>query len=45
MSGRIEKEKEARERMDKKLEELPSVFTSFYNWMNARDKTYNTMEK
>ena len=45
MSGRIEKEKEARERMNKKLNELPSVFTSFYNWMNARDKTYNTMEK
>ena len=45
MSGRIEKEKEAKERMGKKLEELPSVFTSFYNWMNARDKTYNTMEK
>ena len=45
MSGRIEKEREARERMNKKLNELPSVFTSFYNWMNARDKTYNTMEK
>lgn len=44
MSGRIEKEKEAKEKMDKKLESLPKIFTLFYNWMNARDKTYTTME-
>lgn len=45
MSGRIEKENEAREKMEKKLSELPTIFTSFYNWMNARDKTYNTIDK
>lgn len=44
MSGRIEKEKEARAKMDKKLAALPQIFTLFYNWMNARDKTYTTME-
>lgn len=44
MSGRIEKENGAREKMERKLEKLPSIFTSFYNWMNARDKTYTTMD-
>lgn len=44
MSGRIEKEKEAMSKMEKKLENLPKIFTLFYNWMNARDKTYTTME-
>lgn len=43
MSGRIEKEKKAMESMDKKLTTLPEIFTLFYNWMNARDKTYTTM--
>lgn len=45
MAGRIEKEHEAREKMNKKLEELPVIFTLFYNWMDARDKTYTTMDK
>lgn len=43
MGGRIEKENNAREKMDKKLEGLPKIFTLFYNWMNARDRTYTTM--
>ena len=43
MSGRIEKENQAREKMNKKLASLPKIFTLFYNWMNARDKTYTTM--
>ena len=43
MGGRIEKEDKAREKMEKKLESLPKIFTLFYNWMNARDKTYTTM--
>ena len=43
MGGRIKKENEAKEKMEKKLESLPYIFTSFYNWMNARDKTYTTM--
>lgn len=45
MAGRIEKEHEAREKMNKKLSELPEIFTLFYNWMDARDKTYTTMDK
>lgn len=44
MGGRLEKEKVARNKMEKKLEQLPKIFTLFYNWMNARDKSYTTME-
>lgn len=43
MAGRIEKENNAREKMEKKLKNLPKIFTLFYNWLNARDKTYTTM--
>ena len=43
VAGRIEKENNAREKMEKKLASLPPIFTAFYNWMNARDKTYTTM--
>ena len=43
MAGRIEKENSAREKMEKKLEDLPKIFTLFYNWMDARDKTHTTM--
>lgn len=44
MAGRLEKEKKAREKMEVKLEGLPPILTSFYNWMDARDKTYTTMK-
>ena len=30
MAGRIEKENSAREKMEKKLEDLPKIFTLFY---------------
>lgn len=43
MNGRMEKEIEAKEKMEKKLSSLPNIFTTFYNWMDARDKTYTTM--
>lgn len=43
MSGRIEKENSAREKMEKKLQQLPGIFTLFYNWMDAREKSYLTM--
>ena len=44
MSGRIEKENNARNVMEKKLNELPEIFTVFYNWMDAREKSYTTMK-
>ena len=43
MNGRIEKENKAKEMMEKKLSKLPEIFTAFYNWMDARDKSYMTM--
>ena len=43
MAGRIEKENAAREKMEQKLKTLPKIFTLFYNWMDARDKTYTTI--
>lgn len=45
MSGRLEKEKQARDRIEEKLKKVPEIFTVFYNWMDAREKTFNTMEK
>lgn len=43
MGGRIEKENLAQEKMEKKLKNLPAIFSLFYNWMDAREKTYTTM--
>lgn len=44
MNGRIEKENNAREMMAKKLDALPDIFAAFYNWMDAREKSYTTMK-
>lgn len=44
MNGRIEKEDRARKMMEKKLGELPDIFTAFYNWMDAHEKSYTTMK-
>ena len=44
MNGRLEKETIAKERMNKKLSNLPEIFTAFYNWMDAREKSYTTMD-
>lgn len=43
MNGRVEKESKAVQIMEKKLSKLPEIFTSFYNWMDAREKSYTTM--
>lgn len=42
MSGRLEKENEAKDRMLEKLNNLPEIISDFYYWMDARDKTYTT---
>lgn len=44
MGGRLEKEDRAKEKMAKKLERLPNIFHIFYNWMDAREKSYTTMD-
>lgn len=43
MNGRIEKELLAEKKMKDKLDNLPEIFSAFYNWMNARDRSYTTM--
>ena len=43
MSGRLEKENNARDKMEKRLSLLPEIFSMFYNWMDAREKSYTTM--
>lgn len=44
MNGRIEKENAARKSMESKLSALPEIFTAFYDWMDAREKSYTTMK-
>lgn len=44
MNGRIEKESKAKKIMEIKLNDLPEIFTVFYDWMDARDKSYTTMK-
>ena len=44
MNGRIEKENAARKLMESKLSALPEIFTAFYDWMDAREKSYTTMK-
>lgn len=44
MNGRVEKEDKAKLAMEKKLGELPEIFTAFYDWMDAREKSYTTMK-
>ncbi len=44
MNGRLEKENIAKQRMQKKLSDLPEILTAFYNWMDAREKSYTTMD-
>lgn len=45
MNGRLEKEMQVRKKIESKLQNVPQILTSFYNWMDAREKTFNTMER
>lgn len=44
MNGRLEKEDKAKAKMTKKLSDLPEIFSVFYNWMDARERSYTTMD-
>lgn len=44
MNGRIEKEDRAKIAMQKRLSDLPEIFTAYYDWMDAREKSYTTMK-
>lgn len=44
MSGRIESENKLRDKIEEKLEALPSIFYAFYNYMEADQKSYATIK-
>jgi site-specific recombinase XerD len=44
MSGRIEAENKLREKIDEKLNTLPSIFREFYNYMEADQKSYSSIK-
>ena len=44
MSGRIENENRIKNKIEEKLGTLPAVFTAFYHYLEADDKTYITMK-
>lgn len=43
MNGRVEKEILAKEKMKIKLQDMPDIFAVFYEWLDARDRSYTTM--
>lgn len=42
ISGKMEQENKLQERIEDKLKNLPEIFTEFYNYMEADDKSYST---
>lgn len=43
MNGRLEKEIQAKKKMENKLASLPSVFMEFYYYLDAEGKSYTTL--
>ena len=43
MNGRLEKELQSNDRMQKKLCKLPSIFTEFYFYLEGEGKSYTTI--
>lgn len=44
MNGKIEQENKLREKIKAKLSTLPNIFTAFYNYMEADQKSYASMK-
>lgn len=44
MSGKIEAENKLREQIERKLKTLPSIFYEFYNYMEADQKSYGSIQ-
>lgn len=44
MSGRIEQENRIKNKIEENLSTLPIIFTDFYNYLEADDKSYITMK-
>ena len=45
MNGRLEKEIQSKDKMQLKLQELPSIFEEFYVYLNGDHKSYTTIER
>ena len=44
MSGKIEQENKLKKKIEEKLNTLPSIFSEFYNYMDADQKSYASMK-
>ena len=44
MSGKIEQENKLKQKINEKLSTLPSIFSEFYNFMDADQKSYGTIK-
>lgn len=44
MSGRIEQENKLKKKIESKLDTLPIIFSEFYSYMEADQKTYSSMK-
>ena len=44
MSGRLEKENKLKHKINEKLDTLPEIFSEFYSYMEADQKTYSSMK-
>lgn len=44
MSGKIEQENKLKQKINEKLGTLPSIFSEFYNFMDADQKSYGTIK-
>ena len=45
MSGRIEQENKLKNKIEEKLSALPNIFCDFYNYMEADQKSYDTIKR
>lgn len=44
LTGRLEQENKLRNKIDERLEQLPEIFTSFYNYLESDQKSYGTIK-
>lgn len=42
LNGRLEQDNKLREKINERLSKLPTIFTAFYNYLEADDKSYKT---
>ena len=45
ISGRVEQENKLKQKINEKLNTLPSIFSEFYDFMDADGKSYGTCKR